>query len=1014
MTSFLSYLSNSTFSCFRRKSSLLNALLDEANVLPTSGSRGCTAAVVELRFNKSLLESQGAQTTVYKGQVEFISLQDWQEELKLLIDECSTQDTKTIYANPPDESRQPDAAAAWAKIDEVYGNGTMEFYKQQPKASVLHRLSTNQRVVQLLRGLTDREPRTIVVEEGVADEAQCQMLCNPLSTLRGKLRRTQKKWACGFRDKINDFVYRRGNGSLPQTWPLIRKVVLHGPWAVLSTGACLVDLPGVRDANAARARVAQTYLQNCNLIAVVAPIQRAVDDGSAKELMGEQFKRRLLMDGQYGNVIFICTQTDSCEATEILRDHADVAQRLPGRFEKMTSLQEEIYRMAKEVSNLHREENELKDDLDELIQEMKGIRFDIRDLKKTMASNDDGDDFGDDAETLNTLEKSLRKKKKEAACILNKMNSDSLKSKKDEASKIQRVLEEKQRLLKSMAAAVRNEYSTECLQNDFKAGLEELINSNDDGEYNAVPLPNDYELEVHCICSNDYLKIQGIKSATDGKAGTFSSAEDTNIPRLRDSVFQATARFRQTFARNYVESASDMLDRINLCATQDKEDVGSVIKFRRSFDIEINALDGLIQPIASAFIREAENKVNTALQPSLALGAQKGSGTAMSTVASWGSKNRRSRQHRSPHSNGLYWSTYHACVRRNGVYVSASAGAIDMNQELCDPMEKEFSSEWQQIMDGALLSFIREAETALSAAFTKIAQQLVNAFAEAGMDRARLQTMAATASRTCSTAIRIAFEDMRKIATDSQRELNRSLLPKVANRMTTGYTATSGVPAGTGKFDRMKSAMNSSASMVVQTMFTEATQDLLAAIAALIKQISGRISGTSDVISRSLSSVYSVCWDDQKDNLREIDPAMQDKVRLCRDKLIPFLVGFRNNHDQVMASMGIKREEMELEIVAVEGWEVKNQKAMAKAKEEGNYFEILDSDDDSDEEDGKPAAILHPTSVRVKAEPGSQRSRVKPPKARITAAEILRGRVNFDSDNDEDEQLFALPTLHRT
>jgi hypothetical protein len=63
-----------------------------------------------------------------------------------------------------------------------------------------------------------------------------------------------------------------------------------------------VDLPGVRDANVARAKVSEQYLQNCNEIWVVAPIKRAVDDGTAKELLGEQFKRRLLMDGQYGNV----------------------------------------------------------------------------------------------------------------------------------------------------------------------------------------------------------------------------------------------------------------------------------------------------------------------------------------------------------------------------------------------------------------------------------------------------------------------------------------------------------------------------------------------------------------------------------------------------------------------------------------------------------------------------------------------------------------------------------------
>ena len=36
------------------KSSLLNALLGEASILPTSGSRGCTATVVELQFNEQL------------------------------------------------------------------------------------------------------------------------------------------------------------------------------------------------------------------------------------------------------------------------------------------------------------------------------------------------------------------------------------------------------------------------------------------------------------------------------------------------------------------------------------------------------------------------------------------------------------------------------------------------------------------------------------------------------------------------------------------------------------------------------------------------------------------------------------------------------------------------------------------------------------------------------------------------------------------------------------------------
>lgn len=101
------------FDSCRGKSSLLNALLEEASVLPTSGSRGCTAAVVELVFHSDLMKQPthpDEKVPVYRGEVEFITLADWQKELKVLVEECSTQE-KTLYQNPPQADAQPDAAA---------------------------------------------------------------------------------------------------------------------------------------------------------------------------------------------------------------------------------------------------------------------------------------------------------------------------------------------------------------------------------------------------------------------------------------------------------------------------------------------------------------------------------------------------------------------------------------------------------------------------------------------------------------------------------------------------------------------------------------------------------------------------------------------------------------------------------------------------------------------------------------------------------------------------------------
>lgn len=44
---------------------------------------------------------------------------------------------------------------------------------------------------------------------------------------------------------------------------------------------------------------------------------------------------------------------------------------------------------------------------------------------------------------------------------------------------------------------------------------------------------------------------------------------------------------------------------------------------------------------------------------------------------------------------GLYWATYKATVRRNGVYSGAS-GARDFNAELTEPMYKQLATVWEK------------------------------------------------------------------------------------------------------------------------------------------------------------------------------------------------------------------------------------------------------------------------------------------------------------------------------
>jgi len=44
------------------------------------------------------------------------------------------------------------------------------------------------------------------------------------------------------------------------------------------------------------------YLREADNVWIVANIKRAVNDKTAKNMLGESFRRQLLMDGQYGQV----------------------------------------------------------------------------------------------------------------------------------------------------------------------------------------------------------------------------------------------------------------------------------------------------------------------------------------------------------------------------------------------------------------------------------------------------------------------------------------------------------------------------------------------------------------------------------------------------------------------------------------------------------------------------------------------------------------------------------------
>lgn len=61
-------------------------------------------------------------------------------------------------------------------------------------------------------------------------------------------------------------------------------------------------------------------MKACRSLWIVAPITRAVDDKTAKSLLGDSFKRQLKYDGTYSAVTFICSKTDDILVREAARN----------------------------------------------------------------------------------------------------------------------------------------------------------------------------------------------------------------------------------------------------------------------------------------------------------------------------------------------------------------------------------------------------------------------------------------------------------------------------------------------------------------------------------------------------------------------------------------------------------------------------------------------------------------------------------------------------------------------
>lgn len=571
------------------KSALLNALLDEERLLPTNCMRACTAVVTEISYNDS-----DDPESKYCAEVEFVKAEEWEKELNVLFEEVLDGNgniSREVY------NADSDAGIAYAKIRAVY----FKHSKEDLVESSVQALMQQQHV------------RNVLGTTQTIKEPICSIF---YKRLQHYVDSKEKSDTTRETDE-----QKKSRKREMEFWPLIRRVRIFTRSDALSTGAVLVDLPGVHDSNAARAAVAEGYMKQCTGLWIVAPITRAVDDKAAKNLLGDVFRRQLKYDGTYSAVTFICSKSDDISLTEAT-DSLDIGDEMNGLEDELQEIEVKRRDMRKKLRQLRDEKSACQEEADEAEEQQEyweKLQDDL-DAGKTVyapsskkrkrspsGSNDEigaasgqgpaltEDDIESHLSEYKAIKRRARRQRTELNAQIEQLNSnlDQLSSRSDEI--------EARR--SAICIAGRNKYSKSAIQVDFATGIKELDQENQAEEnpdtFNPEEDVRNYDevansLPVFCVSSRAYQKLSG-RLVKDNPVKGFTDIDQTEIPALQAHAKKLTEGTRCAATRSFLNGLSQLCTSLRLWATSeglsanltgDERDAEYKFTIRKLLDLE--------------------------------------------------------------------------------------------------------------------------------------------------------------------------------------------------------------------------------------------------------------------------------------------------------------------------------------------------------------------------------------------------------------------------------------------
>ncbi|KAI4193685.1 MAG: hypothetical protein LQ350_008202 [Teloschistes chrysophthalmus] len=601
-----------------------------------------------------------------------------------------------------------------------------------------------------------------------------------------------------------------------QLWPFIEVVRICIRSPALSTGATLVDLPGLADANAGRAKIAQNYVQHATKIWIVAPMIRAVDDGIARSLLGESMKRQLVSDLNLKSITFICSKTDELDFTKAQENPevTPILQPLLAEEEKLNRTKARLTKETKEVRKTKEiykgKSEEANRELVELLEHQGHVEQRPRKRRRKVELGDfTPEQVRAEIATLGVEKKSADREVANLDKLIEEHQDDKRRVAKDS--------EKNKTAMQFACIHWRNKESTQIIQHQFALGIETYDRDRDaDGNVKSQSTRDHdalkKEIPVFCISAKAYQSLRKRRGKDTSVTG-FDNVEQIEVPKLRQHCTSLAEELRLQGYRRFINDLSSFTFRQASCLPRD--DITLNVSKSRSTGEELR-LNGEVRKLVSDIRNEVDRcgkKIREAIRDQildrLDEASVQAANKAVSTVEQWA----KAVDKKTP--GGYPYSVYKAFCRRNGEYKSLEH---NWNEALAGPFVKKMTVEWEHVF--------RDRVSEASDSLGSIATRMLSGFHEAPVAQAGseyptvidMEPQVATYIARVEDAM-AAFQSSIKA---KQKEISRLPVGEIQEAMLPTYKACSN-RRGIDSFKRMKKIMRDNIESQKDSLFKELT-----------------------------------------------------------------------------------------------------------------------------------------------------------------------------------------------